>query len=83
MRDEGGRQKAGPGTVLLFALLVPLLAYSGTYVWARATHELVRYSGGVIARPNAHSGLGFTWWEIVFFPAAAAEERVRRALHRP
>ena len=68
--------------IALMLLLSPCVMYSGVYIWARATHKLVRYSGGFIARPNAMSGWGFTTWEFVFAPLVWTEEQVRRPFPR-
>ncbi len=62
---------------VLGALALVLLAYPAAYMHARATLRLVHYSGGYIARPHAMHGLGLTLDEIVFAPAAWAEEIVR------
>ena len=67
---------------LVVALLLPFViavsAYGGTYVFARVTHRLVNYGGGIIARPNMLSGFGYSWWEIAFYPATELESFVRR-----
>lgn len=68
--------------IALLLLLSPCIMYSGVYIWARAAHKLVRYSGGFIARPNAMSGWGFTTWELVFAPLTWTEEQVRKPFAR-
>ena len=77
MSGEGARTR--PGAVVPLLALLPVLAYGGAYAWARATHRLVRYTTGSIARPQVWSGKGVDWWEVVFSPATAAERRLRRA----
>lgn len=67
--------------IVLAAILAMLfIAYFAAYGWARATHHLVRYGGGFIARPNVLSGIGWTTEELVFAPAVWLEEMVRKPL---
>jgi hypothetical protein len=60
----------------LAVLAALLVIYGGAYVWARATHRLVRYSGGVIQS----GGWGLSPWDFVFLPATFTEQQVRRLL---
>lgn len=62
---------------LVGAVGLAIVAYGGVYAYARVTHRLVNY-GDFIARPNAMSGIGFTWWEIAFVPLTELESFVRR-----
>ena len=66
--------------LVLVLLALPIGAYLSGYVYARATHRLVHYAGGFIARPGAMHGIGWTTWELVFAPIAWVEEAVRGAL---
>ena len=68
--------------IALMLLLSPCVMYSGVYIWARATHKLVRYSGNFIARPNTMPGGGVTTWEFVFAPLTWTEEHVREPFTR-
>lgn len=62
---------------ILGALVLVALAYGGAYVGARVSHRLVRQHPGIIARPNAFGGWGFTAWELAFAPATWLEEHAR------
>jgi len=68
------------GRWLVLALVAPfvlaVVTYGGLYVHARVTHRLVNY-GSFVARPNAMSGIGYTWWEIAFYPLTELESFVR------
>jgi hypothetical protein len=76
-----GEERPRRAAWLLLALLaLPVVLYGGTYLYARASHRLVHYAGGFIARPNAMHGIGWTTWELVFAPAAWVEVTVRDAL---
>ena len=72
------RSRSGPTTLWLLAL--PTGLYGMAYVFARATHRLVRYTDDWITRPNALGGpgVGFSVWEIVFWPLTTLEEFVRQ-----
>jgi hypothetical protein len=66
-------------SALAFVLIAFALAgfsYCAVYVWARATHRLVNY-GSFIARPHAGSGIGWSDWELAFFPLTMAESTIR------
>ena len=62
--------------VVLLMLLLAGPGYCGVYLWARATHRLVNY-GSFIARPHALSGIGWSSWELAFFPLTQVEGWVR------
>lgn len=77
--DHPPPKRTGLFWVALTAAAV-LSFYSGGYLWARWTHRLVNYNNSFIARPHVLSGIGITWWELVFYPATAAEGALRRTL---
>lgn len=83
-RGEPREEGRGAGRVAVLALACSLgaclLSYPAAYLHARATHRLVHYAGGFVARPNALHGLGFSTEELVFAPAIVVEETVRGAL---
>ena len=77
MRAPPRRSSALPVVLIAFALIG--FSYCAAYVWARATHRLVNY-GSFVARPNAMSGIGWSSWELAFFPLVQAESAVRSRL---
>lgn len=77
MQAPPRRSSALPFVLLAFAVVSS--GYCGAYLWARATHRLVNY-GSFIARPNAMSGIGWSDWELAFFPLIQAETSVRSLL---
>jgi hypothetical protein len=64
---------------VLIAFSLAAVGYCAAYVWARATHRLVNY-GSFVARPNAMSGIGWSYWELAFFPLVQAESSIRSLL---
>jgi len=79
MSDTPAKRLDVPALVLALVLL-PVGLYVGVYFFARASHRLVHYSGGFIARPNATQGIGWSDWELAFAPLAITEELVRGAI---
>lgn len=79
MSDEPKKRLDVPMLVLAL-LLLPIGLYVGVYFFARASHRLVHYSGGFIARPNATQGIGWSDWELAFAPLTITEELVRGAI---
>lgn len=74
MQAAPRRASALPFVLIAFALAG--FSYCAAYVWARATHRLVNY-GSFIARPHAGSGIGWSDWELAFFPLTTAESTIR------
>jgi hypothetical protein len=70
------RASALPFVLSSFAVLS--FGYCGAYLWARATHELVNY-GSFIGRPRASAGpgIGYSDWELAFFPLILVESTLR------
>lgn len=77
MRAPERRSSALPFVLIAFAFVG--FSYCGAYLWARVTHRLVNY-GSFIGRPHALSGIGYSDWEIAFFPLILAETTVRSVL---
>ena len=62
---------------VLLIFLVPTALYPCVYVWARATHRLVRLSSGPIVPPDWSGCSDITFESMVFEPATWLEERLR------
>ena len=78
MQAPPRRSSALPIVLIAFAIVG--FGYCGAYLWARATHQLVNY-GSFIGRPHASSGIGvgYSDWELAFFPLILAESTIRSA----